>query len=55
VIFFRNGDQQNRVTVTYTDNEQSAKIFIRREQADKFAARKTKSPVVKSASVVKLD
>jgi predicted RNA-binding protein with PIN domain len=43
-----------RVTVTYTDNEQSAKVFTDRERADKFAARQEKSPFVKSAQVVKL-
>jgi predicted RNA-binding protein with PIN domain len=44
-----------RVTVTYTDNEQSAKVFTDREKAEKFAARQEKSPVVKSAQIVKLD
>ena len=43
-----------RVTVTYTDNEQSAKVFTNREKAEKFAARQEKSPVIKSAQVVKL-
>ena len=43
-----------RVTVTYTDNEQSAKVFTDRERAEKFAARQEKSPFVKSAQVVKL-
>ena len=44
-----------RVTVTYSDNGQSAKVFLDKERAEKFAARQTKSPVVKSAEVVKLD
>jgi len=44
-----------RVTVTYNDNEQSAKVFTSREKADKFAARQEKSLVVKSAKVVKLE
>ena len=44
-----------RVLVTYTDNEQSAKVFTSRERADKFAARQERSPVVKSAKVIKLD
>lgn len=43
-----------RVTVTYTDNEQSAKVFTDRERAEKYAARQEKSPFVKSAHVVKL-
>jgi hypothetical protein len=43
-----------RVTVTYTDNEQSAKVFTDRERAEKFAARQGKSPFVKSVHVVKL-
>ena len=44
-----------RVTVTYSDNGQSAKVFTSKERAEKFAARQTKSPVVKSAQVVKLE
>ena len=44
-----------RVTITYTDNKQSAKVFIDRTRAEKFAARQKKSPVVKAAEVVKLD
>jgi hypothetical protein len=43
-----------RVTVTYSDNEQSAKVFTNREKAEKLAARQEKSPVIKSAQVVKL-
>lgn len=43
-----------RVTVSYRDREQSTKVFIRRELAERFAARQSKSPVVKSAHV-KLD
>jgi hypothetical protein len=43
-----------RVLVTYSDNEQSAKLFTDREKADKFAARQAKSLVVKSAKVEKL-
>ena len=43
-----------RVTVTYTDNEQSAKVFTDRERTEKFAARQEKSPVIKSAEIVKL-
>lgn len=44
-----------RVTVTYTDNEQSAKVFTSRERAEKFAARQKRSPVVKAAEIVQLD
>ena len=43
-----------RVTVTYSDNGQSAKVFTDRERADKFATRQAKSRVVKSAKVEKL-
>jgi len=44
-----------RVTVSYADREQSAKVFINRELAEKFAARQNKLPVVKSANVAELD
>ena len=44
-----------RVTVTYTDNDKSIKVFTDRKKAEKFAVRQKKSPVVKSAQVVKLD
>jgi len=44
-----------RVTITYTDNEQSAKVFTDRTRAEKFATRQKRSPFVKSAHIVKLD
>lgn len=44
-----------RITVTYTDNEQSAKVFTDLERAKKFAARQKRSPFVKSAEVVKVN
>jgi len=44
-----------RVLITYNDGEQSAKVFTDRARADKFAARQERSPVVKSAKVIKLD
>jgi hypothetical protein len=43
-----------RVLVTYSDNEQSVKVFTDREKVDRFAVRRAKSPVVKSANVEKL-
>ena len=43
-----------RVTVTYTDDDKSIKVFTDRERAEKFATRQKRSPFVKSALVVKL-
>ena len=43
-----------RVTVTYTDDDKSIKVFTDREREEKFAARQKRSPFVKSALVVKL-
>lgn len=45
---------QFRVTVTYTDNDKSIKVFTDPERAEKYAARQKRSPFVKSAQVVKL-
>jgi len=44
-----------RITVSYADREQSAKVFINRELAEKFAARQNELPVVKSAEIAQLD
>ena len=44
-----------RVTVTYTDDDKSIKVFTDPERAEKFAARQKRSPFVKSAQVVKLN
>src|SRR6266436_7581248 len=35
-----------RVTVTYTDNEVSGRVYNNREKAEKFAARQKRSPFV---------
>jgi hypothetical protein len=40
-----------RVTITYSDNEQSGKVFISREKAENFVMRQKKSPVVKSGEI----
>jgi hypothetical protein len=40
-----------RVTITYSDNESSGRVFHTREQAERYAARQKKSPVVKSAKI----
>lgn len=45
---------QFRVTVTYTDNDKSIKVFTDPVRAEKYAARQKRSPFVKSAQVVKL-
>lgn len=46
--------QYFRVTVSYRDKGHSAKVFVNRELAEKFAARQSKSPVVQSAQVINL-
>lgn len=40
-----------RVTITYTDNEISGRVFKVRESAEKFATRQKKSPAVKKTKV----
>lgn len=39
------------VTVTYSDDESFARVYIDHEKAKKFAARQKKSPVVKSTRI----
>ena len=51
---FRKHDQF-RVLITYHDNEQFARVFTSREQAERYATRQERSPAVKSANVTKLD
>lgn len=41
-----------RVTVRYSDRAQSAKVFINRELAQRFAERQSESPAVTSAQVM---
>jgi hypothetical protein len=40
-----------RVTITYSDNEISGRVFKDRDKAEKYAARQKKAPVVKKAVV----
>jgi hypothetical protein len=42
------------VTLTYSDNESFARIYIDREKAQKFAARQKKSPIVKKTRIRRL-
>lgn len=49
---YRKHDQY-RVTVTYTDNDKSIKVFTDPERAEKYAARQKRSPFVKTAEVEK--
>jgi hypothetical protein len=44
-----------RVLVTYTDNEQSVRVYADKTRAEKYAERIGSSPVVKSVTVTKLD
>ena len=44
-----------RVTVTYTDNEVSGRVYNNRDKAEKFAARQKRSPFVKSTRVEQFD
>jgi hypothetical protein len=44
-----------RVTVTYTDNQVSGRVYNNREKAEKFAARQKKSPVVMSMRIEQID
>ena len=46
--------QYFRVIVSYRDKGHSAKVFVNRDLAEKFAARQSLSPVVRSAQVVSL-
>ena len=41
--------------VTYTDNEQSVRVYADKTRAEKYAERIGSSPVVKSVTVTKLD
>ena len=41
-----------RVTVSFIDKGQFAKLFVSRQLPEKFAARQSNSPVVKSAQVI---
>jgi hypothetical protein len=43
------------VTITYSDNEKSGRVFNNREKADKSTLRQKKSPVVKSTRVEQID
>jgi hypothetical protein len=43
--------QYFRLTITYTDGETSGRVFTSREHADKYAARQSRSPVVKKTEV----
>jgi len=43
--------QYFRLTITYTDGESSGRVFHKREQAEKYAARQKKSPFVKEVKV----
>ena len=40
-----------RLTITYIDGEVSGRVFNNREQAEKYAAKQKKSPVVKKTEV----
>jgi hypothetical protein len=40
-----------RLTVTYSDGETSGRVFTNRDQAEKYAARQKRSPVVKKTKV----
>ena len=40
-----------RVTITYSDDEISGRVFKDRENAEKYAAKQKKSPVVKKTKV----
>jgi hypothetical protein len=40
-----------RVTITYSDNEISGRVFKDQEKAQKYAARQERAPVVKKALV----
>ena len=51
----RRKHQHWRVTVTYQDGEQFARVYIDREAAYNFAARARKSPVIKSAEVTEVN
>ena len=42
------------VTVTYSDSESFARVYIDRERAEKFAARQKKSPIVKKTRIRQL-
>ena len=44
-----------RVTVTYTDNKVSGRVYNNREKAGKFASRQKKSPVLKSTRIEQID
>jgi hypothetical protein len=43
--------QYFRLTITYSDGETSGRVFHSREQAEKYAARQKKSPVVKMTKI----
>jgi hypothetical protein len=40
-----------RITITYSDNETSGRVFKDYNQAERYAARQKKAPVVKKALV----
>jgi hypothetical protein len=40
-----------RVTITYSDNEISGRVFKDRDKAEKYAARQKKAPMVKNALI----
>lgn len=44
-----------QVTVYYHDGEKFARVYVRREKAEGFAARQKKSPVVKLARITEVD
>jgi len=43
--------QYFRVTITYSDDETSGRVFTNRDKAEKYAAKQKKSPVVKKTKV----
>ena len=42
------------VTLTYSDGEKFARIYIDRQKAEKFAERQKKSPIVKKTRISRL-
>jgi hypothetical protein len=45
----------DRVTVSYRDNEAAGRVYNNREKAEQFAARQKRSPFVRSTKVEHID
>jgi hypothetical protein len=44
-----------KVTITYHDGEQFARVYSDRERAARFTARQMKSPTVKATRIMEVD